>query len=703
MKETQKIIKPLLEQSIESKDELMDTGVVPTNVDKLIQPPVIASVPTSGVDVIKKLLDVIASTQTFPPPSTTTTDTNTITIQQPPSLVSTVIPSTTPSITVAPTPLFDSMVSTAPSTSLLLAATTSTEASSIDNKQVPLNKPPPSLMDLNITHVTAPSAPVPPSSSSTTTSLNPVSSYVPPIKPRDKHEQEDSLLVIDGRSYRIQPDQRMIVKIYYHDHELFCDTRSKDVYIDSKRVYRMGDITKEIMLNGRKVRLMYMGKRIELWINGISYHFRADAPPKQVTITGPISGYTKRYYVTIDGRTMEMYFNNYKVCNLNVGLRNREITQTVKLAPDDFETHEIGYMCPPKRIMIDDQPRIMRYDLPIPCVEIDGQFYIIKFSGAARSIMIDDQMFDVPFEGIKRIKLNGRAHELAWGGPGFEVIIDGRPYELQFGQMTPREIYIGARQHFICLPGGPPDVRICGRVPDDILQQYQQQLTEQSQSQAPTAAAAATNLPTASLNVEDLLKDLMKHNLIPKKDDDKVATSNVVSDTAPVIAQKEEVIPDLTSLNPDLLKQKYNQAIQNLYSGVQCATCGIRFPSKQSNRYSNHYDWHFRQNKKEKEEINIAHSRNWYYDLHEWIQYEELSEEDQQREKDETASASEQQPQPGLNSTFSYSSHNNNENNHDESVQLNSTFSNQTSRCAATKDIDDVSVYYDEFNDLFLF
>ena len=42
-----------------------------------------------------------------------------------------------------------------------------------------------------------------------------------------------------SRSYRIQPDQRCIIKIYYHDHELYCDTRTKDVYIDSKRVYRM--------------------------------------------------------------------------------------------------------------------------------------------------------------------------------------------------------------------------------------------------------------------------------------------------------------------------------------------------------------------------------------------------------------------------------------------------------------------------------
>ena len=140
---------------------------------------------------------------------------------------------------------------------------------------------------------------------------------LPPIRPRDKNEnQTDSLLIIDGRSFRIQPDVRRLIKIYYHDHELFCDTRTKDVYVDTKRVYKMTDTTKEIMLNGRRVRLMYMGKRIELWIDGTSFHFRADSPPKQITLTSAQSSQLKRFWVTIDSRTMDMYFNNYKVCKM---------------------------------------------------------------------------------------------------------------------------------------------------------------------------------------------------------------------------------------------------------------------------------------------------------------------------------------------------------------------------------------------------
>jgi hypothetical protein len=619
-------------------------------------------------------------------------------------------------------------ISTTPSTS---TATTSTEAASSIIEPPPTTTPQPLMSTKPMPLMQAEIQPTPkllskeqppnlmcldlqPQTTKTTNST--YASYVPPIRPRDKHEQEDSLLVIDGRSYRIQPDQRCIIKIYYHDHELYCDTRTKDVYIDSKRVYRMGDTTKEVMLNGRRVRLMYMGKRIELWIDGVSFHFRADSPPKQISITSQLTGFSKRFHVTIEGRTMDMFFNHYKVCNLTNGLRNRELVQTVKLAADDFETHEIAYMCPPKRIMIDDQPRIMRYDLPIPCVEIDGQFYVIRFSGQSRNIMIDDMIYEVPFEGVKRIRLNNRAHELAWGGPGFEVIIDGRPYELQFGQSQPREVFIGARQHYIRVLGDPPDVKICGRVPDDILKEHLEQLREEeekkSQKQKIIPPSVGTQQqPATNLNVTDLLDKLKEYNLLPLKKEvseqpsyvqQKVYADITSVGQPPALSQApEEQIPDLTSLDHGLLKKKYNQAIQNLYGGTQCATCGMRFTSEQSKRFSNHYDWHFRQNKREKEEINTAHTRGWYYDVPEWIEYEELSEEvqAQQGQLQQQIDGDTRTSTAQLNEIVSsYSSNNqnpSNDNDHDlnnTSIQHNTTL--KTSICPATSDIDDVSGVY---------
>jgi hypothetical protein len=472
---------------------------------------------------------------------------------------------------------------------------------------------------------------------------------LPPIKAKDKNENNnDSLLLIDARSYRIQPDSRCLIRIYYHDHELFCDTRTKDVYIDSKRVLKMGDQTKDIQLNGRKVRVLYMGKKIELWIDGISFHFRADSPPKQITLAS--SQQVKRYHVTIDSRTMDMYFNNYKVCNINGGpYGNGQNIIMCQLSPDDDEMHEISFICPPKRIMIDGLPRKMRYDLRIPCIEMDnGELYVIRFSGAPKEIYIDNQPYSVSFDQTLRIKLNGRVHELAWGGPGFEVIIDGRPYELQFNK-PPREIIIGTRSHLIYIGGDAPDVKICGKVPYELLEeastpQSHNQKTSQNRpaplmSQQIQAPSDLTE--SKSPNVHELLSKLIKYNILPTSDSKtQTSTTSTTTNLASVLSNlgssgeekktAESKIPDLTSFDSELLKQKYNSAIQSLYTGIQCATCGHRFNQNKSNnqsRYSKHLDWHFRQNKREKDEINKAHSRSWYYSFSDWILYEEISED----------------------------------------------------------------------------
>ena len=443
---------------------------------------------------------------------------------------------------------------------------------------------------------------------------------LPPIKPRDINDNlNDSLLIIDGRSYRIQPKVVRVIRVYYHDHELFCDTRTKDVFIDKKRIYRMGEQTKEVVLNGRKVRLMYMGRRIEIWIDGISFHLRADSPPKQISITSSQSNQIKRYYVTVDSRTMDMYFNNYKVCQINQplntqGPQNQSNTLMCQLAPDDFEQHEISFVCPPKRIMIDGVPRTMRYDLAVPCIEMDNnKYFVIRFSGHPRDIYIDDIPYLVPFDRSVRIKLNGRAHELAWGGPGFEVIIDGRPYELQFNKQS-REIIIGTRPHFIYICGEAPDVKICGELPYELQvpvssndQQFEGNQRNNNKQQnhlsekkprplmtfevpppsvhAPIQANASNKLNSSSVNtsspltgssidVMDLVKKLTDQGFIkaPNKVTLPLGLADIVGgnntkknntlindipDKQQHQQQQMEKIPDLTSFDTDLLKQKY--------------------------------------------------------------------------------------------------------------------------------------------------
>lgn len=70
--------------------------------------------------------------------------------------------------------------------------------------------------------------------------------------------------------------------------------------------------------------------------------------------------------------------------------------------------------------------------------------------------------------------------------------------------------------------------------------------------------------------------------------------------------------------------RRQSALIGALYSGLQCSSCGMRFPPEQSILYSQHLDWHFRQNRKGKKNIRKASSRKWYYSLADWKNYEEI-------------------------------------------------------------------------------
>ena len=60
--------------------------------------------------------------------------------------------------------------------------------------------------------------------------------------------------------------------------------------------------------------------------------------------------------------------------------------------------------------------------------------------------------------------------------------------------------------------------------------------------------------------------------------------------------------------------RRYNGVIQWLYAGIQCSSCGLRFIAGDNEKYREHLDWHFRQNKKDKEEAKVVKFKRWYYD-----------------------------------------------------------------------------------------
>ena len=88
-------------------------------------------------------------------------------------------------------------------------------------------------------------------------------------------------------------------------------------------------------------------------------------------------------------------------------------------------------------------------------------------------------------------------------------------------------------------------------------------------------------------------------------------------------------------ITSDSLKLSRPSIVAELYSGKQCTNCSIRFEvnkmgvKSEENRYSKHLDWHFRQNRRDKANSRSASmGRNWYYPLNLWLQFKEITEED---------------------------------------------------------------------------
>lgn len=83
---------------------------------------------------------------------------------------------------------------------------------------------------------------------------------------------------------------------------------------------------------------------------------------------------------------------------------------------------------------------------------------------------------------------------------------------------------------------------------------------------------------------------------------------------------------------PKTLKRRETTIIDTLYSGEQCSSCGIRFPKHETTKYGQHLDWHYRKNRRNRTTQKRTHSRDWFYGVNDWMQFEEIENLDE-REK----------------------------------------------------------------------
>ncbi|NXQ42920.1 PCF11 protein, partial [Catharus fuscescens] len=133
------------------------------------------------------------------------------------------------------------------------------------------------------------------------------------------------------------------------------------------------------------------------------------------------------------------------------------------------------------------------------------------------------------------------------------------------------------------------------------------------------------------VDVNELFAKLLKTGILKLSKTDSTSAQANETSTQPTAEEEDDDqnedqnVPDLTNFIVEELRQRYDSVINRLYTGIQCYSCGMRFTTSQTDVYADHLDWHYRQNRTEKDVSRKITHRRWYYSLTDWIEFEEIA------------------------------------------------------------------------------
>ncbi|XP_037712499.1 uncharacterized protein LOC119548976 isoform X6 [Drosophila subpulchrella] len=357
----------------------------------------------------------------------------------------------------------------------------------------------------------------------------------------------------------------------------------------------------------------------------------------------------------------------------------------------DGQLHRIRFGFPSRELYIDEHWYEIYFGGPPVSVPIGNKMHVIKAEGPPPNVDIGRVRRDLVVGKINMIvdahtivplfldarqqtfQLGAEQHSLQFVDSFQYALLDGQLQKIEYGGLPKGMTLNGGRNCFIRFGTLPKGV-IAGKthVADMVYIKTEAPaeppkpppmivrpppVVEQPKP-VPAAAAAPISLPAAaaaleSLNINDLFQKLVSSGIIggaaaapakPAVDSSaskEPTTKSSEASPAPATAAAPAPVPAGPPLEPikridlrkpETIKTRQAAVVATLYLGMQCSSCGVRFPPEQTIKYSQHLDWHFRQNRRERDSTRKVTSRRWYYDLNDWRQYEEI-EDVEEREK----------------------------------------------------------------------
>ncbi|XP_028136602.1 pre-mRNA cleavage complex 2 protein Pcf11 isoform X2 [Diabrotica virgifera virgifera] len=323
---------------------------------------------------------------------------------------------------------------------------------------------------------------------------------------------------------------------------------------------------------------------------------------------------------------------------------------------------------------------------------LQGQTSTLKFVDALKTVLINDVPFDIEYGGLpKPLFIHGKKHFVRFSvlprdiRPGKVRLLDmDFPEDTRAADENSQDVPLVTDAYDPAMPiSGTMDKPVGSDSPDrnsnspnSVLKSIQQnnldvlsnalssstgpapvsggyQIENQNSQDSQASSQPFTTLPPI-LNINEIFQNLVASGLVkssppskpveeppkvvesPKKEmriEPEVPAATSTPNVAPSKLKKTVLsLKPVTFNRPETLRVRQNSLYAMLYSGMQCSTCGMRFSPEASMLYSQHLDWHFRQNRRGKRNSRVATSRRWYYSLADWKNYEEL-EDLEEREK----------------------------------------------------------------------
>ncbi|CAH0397606.1 unnamed protein product [Chilo suppressalis] len=441
--------------------------------------------------------------------------------------------------------------------------------------------------------------------------------------PRDIRYYGDTAVIMmdwdDPREIKFLPGSRRVTFDNKDSIVLSFNECYKKVEIDDQVFdIKFGAPTRELYINGRWFECFFGGQPLGVIIDGKPRLVHLEGPLPQVDI-----GKTKR--TDLVAGKINLIVNAVHICPVYLDAK----VQKFQIENQFFTIRFVDSF---RTVLINEQPFKVEFgDLPRP-IQVGDMKYFIRFSalprhvkpGLTKVVNMEGSMLMLPLEPIVSFENIHDQNSMEMG-----VEVPPRPPKTPSPEATPEK---GLDMLASLMPSSMAPASASEYSSAEPLFTKPDKIPGLETAEEKPANPVLPVL--GNINVTDLFAKLVASGIVqvPKEPKTEEKPEPKTEEVKPKPKEDKTVIHSVDLLKPETLRVKQPGLVAKLYGGMQCSGCGTRFPPEHTVRYSQHLDWHFRQNRRDRDSARRAHSRHWHYDLSDWLQYEEV-EDLEEREK----------------------------------------------------------------------